>query len=239
MKSIPGKRQRWVGSLLAGLFVAAATAGAAAAPESAMPCHEPETASAATESPAAPSASSPVDVDGLQVPDVALRDQDGREVRFYRDLVEGHKVLVNFVFTTCTTICPPMGATFGKVQAILGDRAGRDVRLISVSVDPAVDTPERLKAWAAKFGAGPGWTLLTGSKEEIDRLRRALGVYTADKSDHSPLVLAGDAGAGRWKRAYGLARPEELIALVDGLAAPRTAAVPASPAATTNIEGAP
>lgn len=181
-----------------------------------MPCHGPE--AAATEpAQAAPQPPEP-QAGPISVPDVALRDQEGREVHFYRDLVEGKTVLINFVFTTCTTVCPPMGATFSKVQKLLGDRAGRDVHLISVSVDPAVDTPERLKAWGARFGAGPGWTLVTGAKDEVDRLLKALAVYTPDKADHSPLVLAGNDAASRWTRAYGLAKPEEMIALLDGLA---------------------
>ena len=133
--------------------------------------------------PATPEAQS---VDGLSVPDVSLVDQDGKAVHFYSDLVKDRVVAMNFVFTTCTTICPPMGATFAKLQKLL---AGKDVQLISVSIDPATDTPERLKAWAGKFGAGPGWTLVTGDRNEVTRLLKALGVYTAAVGDHSPLVL--------------------------------------------------
>ncbi len=84
----------------------------------------------------------------LQIPDVALVDQDGRTVRFWSDLVQGRVVAVSFVFTTCTTICPPLGANFARLLQILGSRAGKSVELISVSVDPATDTPQRLKAWA-------------------------------------------------------------------------------------------
>lgn len=159
-------------------------------------------------------------VDGLQIPDVPLVDQDGRPVRFASDLVRDRVVAVNFVFTTCTTICPPMGATFGKLRQLLGERAGRDVHLISVSVDPRTDTPERLKAWAGKFGAGPGWTLVTGEPAEVVRLLKALGAYTPDIKDHSPLVLVGNAAKGEWTRAYGLAPPAKLAELLDAAAAP-------------------
>jgi protein SCO1/2 len=158
-------------------------------------------------------------VNGLNVPDVSLVDQDGRPVRFYTDLVKDRVVAVNFVFTTCTTICPPMGANFARLQKILGDRAGRDVHLISVSVDPNTDTPERLKAWAQKFGAGPGWTLVTGDRDEVIRLLKALGVYTPSISDHSPLVLLGNDARHRWTRAYGLATPARLAELIDQMAA--------------------
>jgi protein SCO1/2 len=142
-------------------------------------------------------------------------------VRFYTDLVKGKVVVVNFIFTTCTTICPPLGATFARVQRELGERAGRDVRLISVSVDPATDTPERLKGWGAKFKAGPGWTLVTGAKPQVDALLSALGAATASPQDHSPTVLVGNDAAGQWTRAYGLARPAVLIGLIDAAAASR------------------
>lgn len=167
----------------------------------------------------------------LAIPDVALTDQDGRPVHVYSDLIRGRRVAMNFVFTTCTTICPPMGANFERLQGVLGARAGTDVQLISVSIDPRTDTPQRLKEWGAKFHAGPGWTLLTGPPEDVDRLLKALGVFTANRADHSPLVLLGDDRAGRWTRAYGLAAPAKMVEILDGLAAPAAAAAPAEPAA--------
>lgn len=157
----------------------------------------------------------------MSIPDVELLDQDGRKVRFYTDLVQGKVVAVQFIFTTCTTICPPLGATFARVQQTLGERAGRDVRLISISVDPATDTPERMKAWGAKFHAGPGWTFVTGAKPQVDELLRALGAATASPADHTPSVLVGNDAAGQWTRAYGLARPATLIRLIDDAAAGR------------------
>src|SRR5258708_24098730 len=154
----------------------------------------------------------PADV--LKIPDVSLVDQDGKAVHFYSDLVKDKVVAMNFVFTTCTTICPPMGATFAKLQKLL---AGKDVHLISVSIDPATDTPERLKAWAGKFGAGPGWTLVTGDRNEVTRLLKALGVFSASAGDHSPLVLLGNDAGHRWTRAYGLAAPAKLAEMIDQL----------------------
>jgi protein SCO1/2 len=164
------------------------------------------------------------------IPDVELTDQDGRPVHVYSDLIRGKRVAMNFVFTTCTTICPPMGANFERLQKVLGARAGRagnDVRLISVSIDPQTDTPQRLKAWGTKFHAGPGWTLLTGRKEDVDRLLKALGVYTPDRADHSPLVLLGNDSAKRWTRAYGLAAPAKMVELLDALGPPPAAAAAA------------
>ncbi|MGF2075526.1 SCO family protein, partial [Enterococcus casseliflavus] len=84
---------------------------------------------------------------------------------------------------------PPLGATFARVQRELGDK---DVQFISVSVDPLTDTPERLKAWGAKFKAGAGWTFVTGNKPEIDQLLRALGASAARREDHTPSVVIGN-----------------------------------------------
>jgi protein SCO1/2 len=141
---------------------------------------------------------------GRPIPDAKVVDQNGRPHRFYTDLVRGKVVAINFIYTTCSTICPPMGATFGKLQKTLGARMGKDVFLISISVDPATDTPERLRAWGAQFHAKPGWTLVTGDKTELDRLSNALGVDTASPASHSPMVLIVNDKAALWKRVYGL-----------------------------------
>ena len=153
----------------------------------------------------------------LDIPDVPVLDHEGKAVRFYTDLVKDKVVAVNFLFTNCTTICPPLGVTFAKLRKLLGERAGRDIHLISVSVDPANDTPARLKAWASKFGLGPGWTLVTGKPDDMTTLLKGLGAYTANPNDHPPLVLIGTRG--RWTRAYGLAPPPKLAALIDEVAA--------------------
>jgi protein SCO1 len=154
--------------------------------------------------PAATESSAPYE--GLTIPDVTVLDEDGKEVRFYSELVRGKIVAINFIFTTCTTVCPPLGATFARLQRSINPDLAKEVNLISISVDPAVDTPERLKAWAGKFGAQPGWKLVTGSKAELDKLLRALGGYTAQKEDHTPTVLIGDAQRNKWTRVYGVAK---------------------------------
>jgi protein SCO1/2 len=151
----------------------------------------------------------------MSIPDLTLFNQDGKQIHFYRDLIKGKVVAINFIFTTCTTICPPMAATFSKIQNQLGARLGKEVYLISISVDPAVDTPERLKAWGAKFGAKPGWTFVTGAKPEMDQLLKALSGYSARKEDHSPTVLIGNDAKGVWTRAYGLAKPALLVQLIE------------------------
>jgi|GEM_PF-867184 len=167
--------------------------------------------------PAQPSSVQARPVDSLSVPDTLVTDQHGHQIHF-DELTRDRTVAINFIFTTCTTICPPMGATFGQLESLL-DQSGDDTALISVSVDPVVDTPERLAAWAARFHAGDRWTLVTGQKPEIDRLLKKLRVFTPDKIDHAPIVLLGDTQSGRWLRANALAPPAQLAESLRSLAA--------------------
>jgi protein SCO1/2 len=160
---------------------------------------------------------------GGPIPDARVVDQNGKPRRFYSDLVRGKVVVINFVYTTCTTICPPLGATFGKLQKSLGAQLGKDVSLISISVDPATDTPERLRAWGAQFGAKPGWTLVTGDKTEMDRLSNALGVDTASPANHSAMVLIVNDKAALWKRVYGLGSTATLTRNIEQMMAATSA----------------
>ncbi|HEX8456551.1 MAG TPA: SCO family protein [Pyrinomonadaceae bacterium] len=151
----------------------------------------------------------------LKIPDTVVYNQHGQKLNFYTDLVRGKTVAINFIFTTCTTICPPLTATMRRVQQELGERVGRDIELISVSVDPTTDVPARLKEFSAKFKAAPGWTFVTGSKPEIDRLLGALGASVGDKNDHTPMMLIGNDAAGYWTRTYGLAPASTLVKVVN------------------------
>lgn len=160
-------------------------------------------------------------IDRMAIPDTVVYDQDSHRLKFYTDLVKGKTVAINFLFTTCTTICPPLAATFRKVQQGLGPRIGKDIALISVSVDPTVDIPERLKSFGEKFHAGPGWTLVTGNKSDIDKLLEALGAAVANKTDHTPMILIGNDTAQYWTRAYGLAHADKLIDVISDAAARR------------------
>ena len=140
----------------------------------------------------------------LKIPDLPVFDQDGRKLNFYSDLVKGRTVAINFIFTTCTTICPQLTMAMRKTQQQLGARVGRDIWLVSVSVDPATDVPERLHRFAAKFDVGPGWTFVTGRKTDIDRLLTALG-NNGSGSDHATTVLIGNEPAGHSVRSSGFA----------------------------------
>src|ERR1051325_2332559 len=105
-----------------------------------------------------------------RMPDVEVLDQNGKKMHFYTDLIRGKTVVLNFIYTDCTAICPMMGRSFSRLQAALGEKLGREVYLISVSMNPETDTPERLKAWGEQFGAKPGWILVTGEKASMDKL---------------------------------------------------------------------
>ena len=148
-----------------------------------------------------------------RIPDVKVYDQNGNRLNFYTDLIKNKTVAINFIFTTCTTICPPLTATFRRVQQDLRE-ASLNVQLISISVDPSTDTPERLRDFAAKFKAGPGWTFVTGDKTEIESLLQALGASVANKNDHTPMILVGNDMTGYWTRTYGLSPPTTLVKLI-------------------------
>ncbi len=150
--------------------------------------------------------------------DVKLIDQDGRSHRFYTDMLKSKTVIVNAFFTTCTSVCPPMNRNLEMVQQALGDRLGRDVFIVSISVDPLTDTPPRLKAYAQRFHAKPGWTFLTGEKENVDWALYKLGQYVESKDDHTTIIIIGNEATGLWKKAFGLAKADELIRLVNEVA---------------------
>jgi len=164
-----------------------------------------------------PSATPPGDIgltfNSARIPNTRVLDQNAKQLNFYDDLIKGKTVAINFIFTTCTTVCPPMSATFRKVQQTALER-GLDIRLVSVSVDPVVDTPERLRAFAEKFKAEEGWTFVTGDKGEMDSLLLALGASVTDKNDHTPMILLGNDMVDYWTRAYGLSPPTRIVDLM-------------------------
>jgi len=146
------------------------------------------------------------------IPDLELVDQDGKTVHLYSDLVRGRVAAVSFIFTTCTSICPLIGANLGRLQTELGQSLGEDIALISVSVDPATDTPQRMKAWGAQFGAKPGWSLLTGDKGIVDQLLKVLGLFTPDIQNHSPFLLLVNDRTGEWMRVNAIETPPPRVA---------------------------
>ena len=147
--------------------------------------------------------------------DVELINQDGQKMRFYSDVLKDKVVIINAFFSTCTSVCPPINRNLEKVQDSLGDRLGKDVFLVSISVDPETDTPTRLKEYSQRFHARPGWLFLTGKKENVEWALYKLGQYVETKNDHSTIIIIGNEPKGLWKKALGLAKSDELIRIVD------------------------
>ena len=147
--------------------------------------------------------------------DVELLDQEGRTLKFYSDVLKGKSVVINVLFTSCTNVCPPISRNFERIQNALGERLGKDVFLVSITVDPETDTPAKLKEYAQRFHARKGWSFLTGKKENIDWALYKLGQYVEEKSQHKTIVIIGNEATGLWKKAFGLAAADELIKLVE------------------------
>lgn len=149
--------------------------------------------------------------------DVALVDQHGQPVRFYSDVLQGKTVVIESFFTTCTGTCPLMNATFAKIQNAVGDRLGKDVFLVSITVDPEHDTPAKLKEYAAHMKARPGWIFLTGKKENVDQALHKLGLGVKAREEHKNLFLVGNEPKGLWKKVLGLGKADEIVSIVQGV----------------------
>lgn len=155
--------------------------------------------------------------------DTRLLDQDGREVRFYTDALRGKIVLISFIYTSCTDICPILMHNLTDVQASLGDRFGKDVFFVSISVDPEDDTPEELRKYAERYGAKPGWTFLTGPKKDVDAVIRRFGEFQADFEEHSMTFVLGDVKNARWSKMRGDHPPEAVLPRIRDLLSRREA----------------
>jgi protein SCO1/2 len=144
------------------------------------------------------------------LPDTQLMDMDGKPFALRSEMEGEDPVMVNFVFTTCSAICPVMSATFAQVQQRLAP-AGERLRLVSISVDPEHDTPARLREYAKSFGARGGWRFVTGSAEASLEAQRAFDVYRGGKMSHDPVTLLRATPGGPWVRLDGFANAGELI----------------------------
>lgn len=144
--------------------------------------------------------------------DQFVLDQNGKQLHFYRDLIKNKTVAINFIFTACSSSCPLSTAIFSQVQKKLGKQK---VQFITISVDPVNDTPERLREFSDKFRTGLGWTFVTGEKAEITNLLKSLGAYSADKNEHSNMVIIGNDAKHQWTRLYGLPQADEIITAIN------------------------
>jgi protein SCO1 len=151
-------------------------------------------------------------------PNVSLTTQDGVTVRFYDDLLKGKSVAINLIYTSCTDECPLETARLVQVQRLLGDRIGKDLFLYSISIDPKRDTPEVLKAYAAKFGVGPGWLFLTGKEGDVKLVAKKLGLSrsndAASRDGHKAILMIGNEPTGQWMRNSAVDNPRFLATTI-------------------------
>jgi len=158
-------------------------------------------------------------MDAKSYPNVPLINQDGETLRFYDDVIKGKVVAINFMYTTCGDSCPLETAKLLEVQKRLGEHVGKNVYMYSITVDPDRDTPEVLEAYMEKFNVGPGWQFLTGKKEDIDLIRKKLGMYLEGENelkDHAISFLIGNEETGRWVKKTPFDVPEALVSLLLG-----------------------
>jgi protein SCO1/2 len=139
-----------------------------------------------------------------------LVDKDNNKIAIDEALATEEPVMLNFIFTTCTTICPVLSATFTQVQRELGDEAGQ-LRMISISIDPEYDTPERLRDYAVRFKAGPQWAFYTGTNDDIVTVQKAFDAYRGSKANHEPLTFLHVPGDPQWVRINGLASAGDVV----------------------------
>ena len=150
-------------------------------------------------------------VHNYTIPQLVLVDMHSNKVSVTEALGYDGPIMLNFIFTTCTTICPVLSATFSQLQRELGDEA-KNIRMISVSIDPEQDTPERLKEYAGRFKAGAGWQFLTGSIDAITSMQKAFDAYRGDKMNHIPLTFLRSTADGSWVRLEGFTSAAEVVA---------------------------
>jgi protein SCO1/2 len=149
--------------------------------------------------------------------DIELVNQDGKSMRLYNDLMKDKVIVINSFFASCTGSCPVMSKSLATLQSRFADHLGRDLVLVSITVDPKHDTPAQLHAYAERWKARPGWYFLTGSKEKVDAALKKLGQYVDAPSDHLNIVVIGNERTGLWKKAFGLAPSEELAKVVESV----------------------
>lgn len=149
-------------------------------------------------------------VDRYVVPDVALVRSDGTRVKLVQELDDGRPVLLDFIYTTCTTICPVMSQIFAEVQKRLGHDAHK-VKMVSISIDPEEDTPRRLAEYSKRYHPGAQWTFLTGTAEASVLAQRAFDAYRGDKMNHMPVIFFRRAPGAPWIRLDGFPTPDVVL----------------------------
>jgi protein SCO1 len=149
-------------------------------------------------------------------PNSLVQTHEGKSLRFYDDLVQGKVVVFNMMYSVCTGICPGNTANLRAVQEALGQRLGKDIFMVSMTLQPQFDTPSELKAYVKRYEIGPGWTYITGKPAEMEVIRRRLGFYNsdltldADLANHTGMVRIGNEKLDRWFMMPALAKPAQI-----------------------------
>jgi protein SCO1/2 len=158
-------------------------------------------------------------VESYQIPDVTLTNQDGEDVKL-SDLINGKQpVLIDFIYATCTTICPILSAGYSHLQRKLGDHS-ETIKLLSFSIDPEHDRPQVMTEYLQRYQAKPGWDFLTGNRKDIDTVMHAFDAYVSNKMSHYPLTLIKVPGKEQWVRLYGLVGTKALTKEIELLYGP-------------------
>ena len=187
-------------------------ASRAAAKSTSIPLNEDHPDGASSKLPAVAAEPSPAE---KYFTNIELLNQHGERLRLYADLLKGKVVVINSFFSTCKGSCPVMLSSFSRIQEHFADRVGKDLSLISITVDPQTDTPQVLAALADQWKAKPGWQFLTGDKASVDAALHKLGQRVDNKESHSNVFIIGKESTGLWKKARGLSKPEEIIPLIE------------------------
>jgi protein SCO1 len=158
------------------------------------------------------------------IPNVPVLTHEGKTLRFYDDLVRGRIVVINMMYTVCTGICPVSTANLLQVQEALGPRLGRDVFMLSMTLQPQFDDPAALRDYMKRYGVQPrGWTYLTGKPQDMEALRRGLGFFSTDPVEdadlraHTGMVRAGNERFNRWLMVPAFSSPRRILSAVQRL----------------------
>jgi protein SCO1/2 len=157
-------------------------------------------------------------VETYTIPDVSLINQDGKKVRLQSLLKGDTPVVVDFIYGTCTTICPVLSAGYLNLQNKVTADGSKPPRLISITIDPEHDSPKVLKEYLKRYRAKPGWDFLTGSRADIDAVMKAFNAYIPDKMSHYPLNMIRNPKDGNWVRLFGIMSSREFLAEYQGVA---------------------
>ncbi len=153
----------------------------------------------------------------LYIPSFTLTDSLGNEID--QSIMDGKYTVLDFFYTSCPLICPSMSAAMKEVQTAT---AGTDLQLLSISIDPSVDTPEVIERYASAFHANPDrWRFVTGNMEMITILLMGLSFDLGELStddgfrniNHpAKLILIGPDR--HVIKLYSYADPDQLAELI-------------------------